>query len=145
MSEAIKKIMSKNPDRMSKAEREQILQELRRSRNNIFYIEERKKSRKLAIANHPERPKIVSSIPAPVEARGGLRKFDHFYPFEDMKPGDSFWVSSETECTAGAVTKFAKKSGWRFVTRGQTEDGRKNADVSGKRKGIRGTRVWRIS
>lgn len=108
------------------------------------YITRRKSARLLVVPNHPERPRIVSHIPVPVQTRGGARKWDNFYPFQDMKPGDSFWVPSETNCTGGAVTKFAKKSGWKFVTRGVTEDGRKNGEVSGKVKGLRGTRVWRV-
>ncbi len=105
------------------------------------YLEERKKSRELKVPNHPTRPLIVSHIPVPTEARGGTRKFDHFYPFEDMKPGDSFWVPSSTGCTAGAVTKFAKRTGWKFTSRGQTEAGLGNAKAANR---LRGTRVWRV-
>lgn len=109
----------------------------------IEYLEHRKKSRRIKVPNHPDSPKIVSDIPIPAESRGGLRKFDHYYPFEDMKPGDSFWVPSTSYCTGGAVTKFAKKSGWKFVTRGQSEDGVQNKKVSNNK--LRGTRVWRIA
>lgn len=112
------------------------------------YVAQRRQSRLLLVPNHPERPKIISDRELPQQTRGGCKKFDHFYPFEDMKPGDSFWVPSTTQCTAGAVTKFSKKSGWKFVSRGQTEDGRSNKGVSGKpRSGNRkrGTRVWRVS
>lgn len=105
------------------------------------YVEARKKAKRLLVSNHPERPEIVSNIPIPVQTRGGARKFDCFYPFEDMKVGDSFWVPSDTQCTAGAVSKFAKRTGWGFVTRGQAMDGRVNKVVG--KKGERGTRVWR--
>lgn len=107
------------------------------------YIKARKSSRRLEVPNHPEPPRIISDRALPVEARGGSRKFDHYYPFEDMKPGDSFWVPSNTYCTGGAVTKFAKKSGWTFVTRGQLEDGRGNSCASKTGKNCAGTRVWR--
>lgn len=107
------------------------------------YLQQRKKAKVLAVPNHPETPKIDHHIPPPVEARGGVRKFDHFYPFEEMKPGDSFWVPSQTYCTAGAVTKFAAKSGWKFISRGQSQDGKANSQVGNKSK--RGTRVWRVS
>lgn len=106
------------------------------------YILARRAAPRMQVPNHPEAPVIVSNIPVPGEARGGLRKFDHYYPFEDMKPGDSFWVPSATQCTAGAVTKFAKKSGWKFISRAQALDGRKNTEVG---KAHRGTRVWRTA
>lgn len=111
------------------------------------YLEARKESRVMQVANHPGQPKIISTRPIPVEARGGLRKFDHFYPFESMNTGDSFWVPSPTGCTPGAVAKFAKKSEWKFVTRAQAEDGTPNSKISGVRaRGKkRGTRVWRIA
>lgn len=51
------------------------------------YLTGRRASRTLQVPNHPERPEIEHGIPLPVEARGGLRKYDHFYPLEDMKPG----------------------------------------------------------
>lgn len=111
------------------------------SMERASYINARHLAKKLKVPNHPRQPEIVYNIPAPVEARGGTRKFDHFYPFEKMKVGASFWVPSHTNCTAGAVTKFAKKSGWKFISRGQSQDGRANNEVSAK---DRGTRVWRI-
>lgn len=107
------------------------------------YIAKRKAAKRLEVPNHPEPPRVISDRPIPVEARGGTRKFTHFYPFEEMKPGDSFWVPSGTQCTAGAISKFAKKSGWRFTSRGQAEDGRANGQISGTRA-ERGTRVWRV-
>ena len=106
------------------------------------YVSARRESRRIRVPNHPKTPEIEKNIPLPVEARGGLRKFDHYYPFEEMLPGDSFWVPSSTEYTAGAVTKFARKSGWKFVTRGQGKDGEKNSELG---KGSRGTRVWRVT
>ncbi len=112
------------------------------------YILDRKKAREMKVSNHPSRPPIDSDRPIPAEARGGVRKHDHFYPFEQMKVGDSFWIASERGtkgCTAGAITKFAKKSGWKFTSRAQTEDGRSNKMVSGTRTGIRGTRIWRTA
>lgn len=108
------------------------------------YIARRKAAKRVAAENHPEPPRIVSNIPIPVETRGGARaeRYRHFYPFEDMKVGDSFWVPSGTQCTAGAITKFAKKSGWKFTQRGQAEDGRRNKSVGAAQ---RGTRVWRTA
>lgn len=106
------------------------------------YIEERQASRRLKVPNHPSPPEIDHNIPIPTEARGGTRKYDHFYPFEQMQPGDSFWVPSTTQCTSGAITKFSKKSGWKFTSRAQTKDGCSNKQVS---RGKRGTRVWRVS
>lgn len=105
------------------------------------YITARKAAKTMVVANHPERPKIVYNIPPPAETRGGVRKYDHFYPFEDMLPGGSFWVPADTLCTRGAITKFAKKSGWKFITRAQSEDGVPNTKVG---KGRRGMRVWRV-
>jgi hypothetical protein len=106
------------------------------------YVEARLAARKLKVPNHPQIPQIDHDRSLPVQTRGGVRKFDHFYPFERMKPGDSFWVPSDTQCTAGAMTKFSQKSGWKFVSRGQAQDGRPNGQVGRK---LRGTRVWRIS
>lgn len=105
------------------------------------YIEARRKSRIIPVANHPEQPEIEKGVPIPIEARGGLRKYDHFYPFEKMEIGDSFWVSSSSYCTAGAVTKFSKKTGWKFISRGESKAGVANS-LAAKNK--RGTRVWRI-
>lgn len=106
------------------------------------YLQARSASRTLWVANHPTVPQIEHGVPPPVEARGGVRKYDHFYPFERMLVGDSFWVSATSSCTAGAVTKFAKRTGWRFVTRGQTQDGTVNRLAT---KSLRGTRVWRTA
>lgn len=106
------------------------------------YLAARRTSRQLAVPNHPDIPVIESGVPLPVERRGGVRKFDHFYPFENMGVGDSFWVPSTTYCTAGAVTRFAKRTGWKFVTRAQTRDGKPN---KGAGKAKRGTRVWRVA
>lgn len=107
------------------------------------YLVSRRKSRVLSVPNHPQRPEIEHGIPVPLERRGGVRKFDHFYPFEDMKPGDSFWVPGETYCTAGAITKFSKRTGWKFVSRRQTKEGLSSAEIKNNRK--LGTRVWRVS
>ena len=106
------------------------------------YVESRKNARLLVVPNHPDRPEIVSNIPIPLEKRGGVRKYDHFYPFEDMKVGDSFWVPSTTYCTLGAITKFSKKTGWKFSTRAQSKDGLSNNKVAVEKRGVR---VWRIS
>lgn len=105
------------------------------------YVERRKASPMLKTDHHPKRPEIVSNIPAPERKIGGARRYDHFYPFEEMRVGDSFWVPGETQCTRGAVTKFAKKSGWRFTVRAESKDGRPWSKV-GKEK--RGLRVWRL-
>jgi hypothetical protein len=108
----------------------------------VDFVARRKASPRLEVQHHPEPPEIIYTRPIPVELRGGHRKHDHYYPFEDMRVGGSFWVPSMTGCTPGAVTKFAKKSGWRFVTRAQSEDGRKNGEVDAEK---RGTRVWRTN
>lgn len=116
----------------------------------LSYIDTRISAKSIRPPNHPLIPEIVSNIPPPIELRGGLRKMDHYYPFERMQAPrmvdgewiyDSFWVPSSTGCTPGAVTKFAKKSGWRFTTRGETKDGNPNKTAT---KSLRGTRVWRI-
>lgn len=107
------------------------------------YVALRLAAPKLEAQHHPKAPEIEKGIPVPTQTRGGTRRFDSFYPLEQMQPGNSFWVPSETGCTLGAVSKFARKSGWKFVTRGQTKEGQKNSEVSGKRKGLRGIRVWR--
>jgi len=106
------------------------------------YLKQRREAKPMLVPNHPERPEIVYSVPPPARTKGGVRKFDHFYPFEDMKPGASFWVPSNTYCTAGAISKFAKRTGWKFTSRGETENGVPNAKAS--RKEDRGTRVWRL-
>lgn len=108
------------------------------------YLEKRLAAgnRRQATVNHPAPPVIDRHIPPPLEYRGGERWFDHFYPFEQMLPGDSFWVSSDTGCTPGAVTKFARRTGWKFMTRAQSRDGVPNGKVSRRE---RGTRVWRIA
>ena len=112
------------------------------------YIAARKASKRIIAQHHPDVPVIVSDRPIPVETRGGLRKFDHFYPFEEMKPGDSFWVpthGSTSICTKGAVSRFAKKSGWKFITRSQSEDGRANSLICNhSRPKYAGIRIWRI-
>ena len=112
------------------------------------YIAARKASKRTIAQHHPETPIIVSDRPIPVETRGGLRKFDHFYPFEEMKVGDSFWVplhGSTSACTKGAVTKFAKKSGWQFTTRSQDKAGRANSRIaSHMRFKLAGIRIWRV-
>lgn len=113
--------------------------------NEKQYIKARKKASRLEVPNHPEPPQIVSNIPVPEETRGGSRHHTHYYPFEEMKPGDSFWVPANSHCTLGAVTKFAKKSGWKFVTRAQGICGKKNGELCGKTLDLRGTRVWRTS
>lgn len=104
------------------------------------YLERRLSARTLKVPNHPKVPEIEHGIPMPPQ-RGGVAKFDHFYPFELMKPGDSFWVPSNTFCTAGAIHKFAKRTGWKFVSRGQHQDGKPNNGSSKKN----GTRVWRTA
>ena len=94
-----------------------------------------------------EPPKIESAgqfpIPMKVPRGTGHMNGTHFYPFENMKIGDSFWVSDPEgkRCTAVAVSRFAKKTGWKFLTRCQTEDGRPGSKVKQK---YRGTRVWRV-
>lgn len=111
--------------------------------NENAYVEARRRSRRLIAQHHPSAPVIDKNVPIPTTgARGGLRKFDHFYPFELMEPGDSFWVPGSTQCTAGAVTKFAKKSGWKFMSRGQGQDGTANKELP---RSTRGVRVWRIA
>lgn len=105
------------------------------------YIKLRKSAKRIKVPNHPNAPEIEKGIALPLEARGGLRKLDHYYPFEDMEIGDSFWVPSLSQCTSGAISKFSKKSGWSFISRGQSKDGTFNKVVM--KKSLRGTRVWR--
>ena len=104
-----KQLLQKTPKKLTALERQSIIEDLREQRAKIIYLESRKTSRRLKVPNHPARIEIVSNIPVPVEARGGVRKFDHYYPFEDMGPGDSFWVPSATQCTAGARNEVCKK------------------------------------
>lgn len=105
------------------------------------YLAKRKNAKRIRPQSHEVKPpEIEHGIPPPKETRGGARNFSHFYPFEEMKVGDSFWVGGETMCTRGAVTDFAKRSGWKFVCRAQTKDGKPNAGQGGGR----GTRVWRV-
>lgn len=107
------------------------------------YIAQRLASRRFSrTEHHPEPPQIDSDRPIPVEARGGLRNgnFIHFYPFERMRVGDSFWVPEGQKCTAGAMHRFAKRSGWTFISRAQAQDGRPIRTVGVAK---RGTRVWR--
>jgi hypothetical protein len=113
-------------------------------RNGKAYIAARKRAKRVAAVNHSAPIKIIYSRPIPVEKRGSM-KFHHFYPFEDMKPGGSFWIQSDEKlmCPRAAVSQFAKKSGWKFITRGQSKDGRPNKEVH--RLGERGVRIWRIS
>lgn len=99
------------------------------------YIARRQAARVVEIV-----PQVETGVPLPIEARGGTRKFDHRLPFENMLVGDSFWVKGGGKNVNSAVTKFAKKSGWKFVTRGQGQDGTANVKLSNK---LRGTRVWR--
>jgi hypothetical protein len=110
------------------------------------YITSRKSARRIKVPNHPDQPVIEHKLfPIPIEKRGGSRprRFDHFYPLEEMEVGDSFWVPADTTCTSGALTKFAKRTGWKFTYRAQTQDGKPNDRVR-KDTNKRGTRVWRI-
>ncbi len=109
------------------------------------YLAKRRSAKRHGTVNHPEPPKIERGVPLPVEARGGTRprRYDHLYPFEDMRVGDSFWVpAGEWNCTSGAMTKFARRTGYKFISRGQARDGRANSGVG---QGERGTRVWRMT
>lgn len=69
--------------------------------------------------------KIEHDIPAP---EGGSRK----YPFNQMKPGDSFLINGGGhQAVSSAATNFAKGSGrgWKFTVKRTNE----------------GYRCWRIS
>lgn len=116
------------------------------------YVRARLASRRVSVSNHPDEPELTFTRPAPTKvpgksspggARGGFRwcKFDHFYPFEVMLVGQSFWVPSQRGCTHGAVTKFARASGWKFVCSSEGEDGTRNRQLPVEVKGVR---VWRI-
>lgn len=117
------------------------------------YLEARRSAKRVKVANHPKPPEITWDFPL-VERRGGARqaRFNHFYPLElmpepryeitsDTLQYASFWVKGESRCTAGALTKFARRTGWKFKSRAQAEDGTSNSKV-GKAK--RGLRVWRV-
>lgn len=107
------------------------------------FLTKRKEGKKVKPVAHPQAtPEIDHDVPVPVELRGGSRNFSHFYPFEEMAVGDSFWVQADSNCTSGACSKFAKKTGWGFVTRSQTKDGKRNRKRNGT--GRNGTRVWRV-
>lgn len=109
---------------------------------NDPYLVARRSSRTMTSNKHGESPpKIERNVPIP-EKKKQVSKFDHFYPFENMKVGDSFWVAGDQYCTSRAVTQFTARTGWRFVTKGQSRDGRKNCNV-GKHE-ERGQRVWRV-
>lgn len=110
------------------------------------FIEERRKSRRTKpLHEPPPRPQVEIGIPIPPDGRGGNNSssFDHFYPFERMKVGYSFWVAETKQNAMSAAVKFAAKTGRKFVSRAITKDGRKNGKVSNS-SGLRGTRVWRI-
>lgn len=105
------------------------------------YLEKRKKSRSMPTTHGLEEPEITYSIPIPKELRGGVGNFVHFYPFEKMEPGASFWVPGSTTCTNSAVGKWEQRTGWKMMVRAQRKDGSPN--VHGK-KGENGCRVWRV-
>lgn len=122
------------------------------------YCQKRQKAPRLKPTKHPgPRPLVEKDRPIPVELverqtrrdyskskLGGARNFSHFYPFEDMEIGDSFWVRCETNCTTGAISKFSKKTGRKFLHRMERKDGKviKRGEKVGKSE--RGRRVWRI-
>jgi hypothetical protein len=118
----------------------------RRRSSRLFgqeYLELRRKVGLEKACVHGDDPIVIDhDRPPPIERRGGaFNRKAHFYPFEAMRPGDSFWVPGQTKCTNGAVTKFAKRTGWRFTTRAEAQDGRVNSKVS---PSLRGIRVWRL-
>jgi len=86
---------------------------------------------------------ITLDVPIPLELRGGTRKWDHFFPFEDMKQvGASFWVPKEhVQSARSMATAFTKRTGWKFVSRAQSKEGVPNAKVGDKKQGVR---IWRI-
>lgn len=93
--------------------------------------------------NH-SRPQIEKGIPVPGK-KHHVAKHDHFYPFEAMEVGDSFWVEGDKHCTSRAVSIFTAKTGWKFITRGQLKDGRANKfGHAGRKKDARGQRIWRV-
>ncbi len=106
------------------------------------FITKRKHAKYRASTHNHPKVLLEHNIPVPTTKRGGARVWDHFYPFESMAPGDSFWVESSSNCTSGAVTQFAKKSGWKFITRAQSKDGVPNRICANSK---RGTRVWRVA
>lgn len=107
------------------------------------YLDVRRKAPVRKTQHHGAKPpEIEKGIPIPQETRGGAHNFSHFYPFEEMEVGDSFWIKGSTGCTKGAVSDFAKKTGRKFTCRSQSKDGRSNKAVG---KEHRGLRVWRIA
>lgn len=115
----------------------------------LDFLARRRAAKKLQSTDeHGPRPRIERGVPVPAELRGGPRHFAHFYPFEDMEIGDSFWVPGGTTCTNGAAMKFGEKTGWQFRCRAETRDGRRVKTVGSRpapgKPHERGTRVWRI-
>jgi len=113
------------------------------------YIEKRKRAEdgQYPAQQIPLIPVIEHGIPIPQEKRGGQRQIYRFYPFEKMEKGDSFWVPAgvRSDKLSKAINHFSGKSGWKFVKRGMTKNGRMNKEVSGvEGKTVRGYRVWRV-
>lgn len=111
------------------------------------YLEARRQFKEVRATQHHGRrakPEIEKGIPVPTRGKNAHANGRHFYPFEDMEIGDSFWVPDPAghTCTKSAITAFASRSGWKFTLRGQAQDGRMNRVVG--KKSERGTRVWRI-
>lgn len=103
------------------------------------YLAQRRESSGL-----PALPIEKKEFPIPVETRGGTREqsFESKYPFEFLEIGDSFWVPDMVvETFSSYANRFSKKSGWKFVCRGQTKDGRPGRDTKAE---LRGVRVWRV-
>jgi hypothetical protein len=70
--------------------------------------------------------KIEHDVPASgYDDRGRPRK----YPFNEMKPGDSFLVSTKEKQICSSARQYGSRHGWKFVAR----------RVEG------GYRCWRIS
>lgn len=106
------------------------------------YLEARTKAARVRSRKITSVVEIEQGVPIPVETRGGVHvaNFDHFYPFEDMKVGDSFWVADGLAAVRPATTKFAAKSGWKFLTRAQSREGKKAMNTPHSKRGVR---VWR--
>lgn len=107
------------------------------------YVQQRK-ANSVRPTHHADlvQPEIDKGIPIPTQTRGGAHYMSHFYPFEKLEVGDSFWVPVDCKAVIPAMAKFAKKSGWKLISRGQSREGKSN-NVAGRTK--RGFRIWRVA
>lgn len=71
--------------------------------------------------------KIDKNVPVPSGKRGPAA-----YPWDDMQPGDSFFVPGKTPKTLGGAVVTPKNRGMKIRTRSVTENG------------VAGVRIWRV-